>query len=295
MLALDAKEYARKIAYHLRSMSFRRRIWRIFVYILLIGGSLITFFPFLWLIRSSFMEISQIFIIPVEWIPNPFRWQNYPEALTVVPFGLYFLNTLKIVVGVLCGTLLSSSLGAFAFSRLRWHWRDRIFGLLLTTMMLPYAVTLVPTFILWSRLNLVNTFVPLILPAWFGSPFYIFLLRQFFLGIPYELDEAAYVDGASPLYVYAKIIMPLAKPALIVVSIFSFMGVWNDLLGPVIYLTDPNKFTVAVGLAQFQGMYTAQWHLLMAASTVVLLPVITLFFIAQRYFIEGIALTGLKA
>lgn len=241
------------------------------------------------------MEISQIFIIPVEWIPNPFRWQNYPEALTVVPFGLYFLNTLKIVVGVLCGTLLSSSLGAFAFSRLRWHWRDRIFGLLLTTMMLPYAVTLVPTFILWSRLNLVNTFVPLILPAWFGSPFYIFLLRQFFLGIPYELDEAAYVDGASPLYVYAKIIMPLAKPALIVVSIFSFMGVWNDLLGPVIYLTDPNKFTVAVGLAQFQGMYTAQWHLLMAASTVVLLPVITLFFIAQRYFIEGIALTGLKA
>lgn len=294
MAAAGIETYANRTRGGLKSMSLRRRVWRIIVYLLLIAGSMITFFPFLWLIRSSFMEMSQIFIMPVEWIPRPFMWQNYPEALTVVPFGLYFWNTLKIVVGVLCGTVLSSSVAAFAFSRLRWRWRDRIFTMLLTTMMLPYAVTLIPTFILWTKLELVNTLVPLILPAWFGSPFYIFLLRQFFMGIPYELDEAAYVDGASPLYVYAKIIVPLAKPALIVVSIFTFMGVWNDLLGPVIYLTDPNMFTVAVGLAQFQGMYTAQWHLLMAASTVVLLPVITLFFIAQKYFIQGIALTGLK-
>lgn len=294
MAAAGIETYANRTRGGLKSMSLRRRVWRIIVYLLLIAGSMITFFPFLWLIRSSFMEMSQIFIMPVEWIPRPFMWQNYPEALTVVPFGLYFWNTLKIVVGVLCGTVLSSSVAAFAFSRLRWRWRDRVFTMLLTTMMLPYAVTLIPTFILWTKLELVNTLVPLILPAWFGSPFYIFLLRQFFMGIPYELDEAAYVDGASPLYVYAKIIVPLAKPALIVVSIFTFMGVWNDLLGPVIYLTDPNMFTVAVGLAQFQGMYTAQWHLLMAASTVVLLPVITLFFIAQKYFIQGIALTGLK-
>lgn len=294
MAAAGIETYANRTRGGLKSMSLRRRVWRIIVYLLLIAGSMITFFPFLWLIRSSFMEMSQIFIMPVEWIPRPFMWQNYPEALTVVPFGLYFWNTLKIVVGVLCGTVLSSSVAAFAFSRLRWRWRDRIFTMLLTTMMLPYAVTLIPTFILWTKLELVNTLLPLILPAWFGSPFYIFLLRQFFMGIPYELDEAAYVDGASPLYVYAKIIVPLAKPALIVVSIFTFMGVWNDLLGPVIYLTDPNMFTVAVGLAQFQGMYTAQWHLLMAASTVVLLPVITLFFIAQKYFIQGIALTGLK-
>ena len=278
----------------LHSTSARKGIWRGFIYTVLIIGAAIAFFPFVWLIRSSFMEMSQIFIIPPEWIPRPFAWQNYPEALTVVPFGLYFVNTLKIVGGVMCGTLLSSSLAAFSFSRLRWRGRDMIFGLLLTTMMLPYAVTLIPTFILWSRLGLVNTFVPLILPAWFGSPFYIFLLRQFFLSIPYELDEAAYVDGASPLYVYWKIILPLAKPPLIVVGIFSFMGVWNDLLGPVIYLTNPDKFTVAVGLAQFRGMYAAQWHLLMAASTVVLLPVVILFFVAQKYFIEGIALTGLK-
>ncbi len=274
--------------------SVRRRISRILIYSILILGSLVTVFPFAWLLRSSVMEMGQIFIMPPEWIPRPFAWNNYPDALTTVPFGLYFGNTLKIVVGVIIGTILSSSLAAFSFARLRWRGRDRIFGLLLTTMMLPYAVTLIPTFILWRNLQLVNTFAPLVLPAWFGAPFYIFLLRQFFMGIPFELDEAAYVDGASPLYVYWSVILPLAKPALIVVSIFSFMGVWNDLLGPVIYLTDPNKFTVAVGLAQFTGMYTAQWHLLMAASVVVLLPVILLFFVAQKYFIQGIALTGLK-
>ena len=275
-------------------ISVRKKVWRIFIYTILIAGAAIALFPFVWLVRSSFMEMSQIFVIPPEWIPRPFVWENYPEALTVVPFGLYFLNTLKIIVGVICGTLLTSSLGAFSFSRLRWRWRDVIFGLLLTTMMLPYAVTLIPTFILWSRLNLVNTFVPLILPAWFGSPFYIFLLRQFFMSIPFELDEAAYVDGASPLYVYWNVILPLAKPPLIVVGIFAFLGAWNDLLGPVIYLTNPHRFTVAVGLAQFKGMYSAQWHLLMAASTVVLLPVVILFFVAQKYFIEGIALTGIK-
>ncbi|MGI6567035.1 MAG: carbohydrate ABC transporter permease [Limnochordia bacterium] len=279
----------------LHRISARKAIWRVFIYAVLFIGAAVALFPFVWLVRSSFMEMRQIFIIPPEWIPRPFVWRNYVEAMTVVPFGLYFTNTIKIVVGVMCGTLLSSSLAAFSFSRLRWRGRDVIFGILLTTMMLPYAVTLVPTFILWSRLSLVNTFVPLTLPAWFGPPFYIFLLRQFFMSIPYELDEAAYVDGASPLYVYWRVILPLAKPPLIVVGIFSFLGVWNDLLGPVIYLTNPDKFTVAVGLAQFRGMYSAQWHLLMAASTVVLLPVIVLFFIAQKYFIEGIALTGLKA
>jgi len=278
----------------LKRRPVQKRIATLITYTLLGIGSVITLFPFAWLVRSSFMEMSQIFIVPPEWIPRPFVWQNYPDALTTVPFGLYFLNTVKIAVGVVLGTVISSALAAFSFSRLRWRGRDLVFGILLTTMMLPYAVTLIPTFILWSRLGLVNTFTPLIAPAWFGAPFYIFLLRQFFMTIPYELDEAAYVDGASPLYVFSSIMLPLAKPALIVVAIFSFLGVWNDLLGPVIYLTDPNKFTVAIGLAQFTGMYTAQWHLLMAAATVVILPVIILFFLGQRYFIEGITLTGMK-
>lgn len=278
----------------LKRRSTRIQLGRLLTYFLLIVGAIVTLVPFVWLVRSSFMEMSQIFIVPPEWIPRPFMWENYPQALTVVPFGLYFLNTFKIAIGVVTGTVITSALAAFSFSRLRWRGRDVIFGVLLTTMMLPYAVTLIPTFILWSRLGLVNTFIPLVVPAWFGTPFSIFLLRQFFMTIPYELDEAAYVDGASPLYVFGSVILPLAKPALIVVGIFSFLGVWNDLLGPVIYLTDPKKFTVAIGLAQFVGLYTAQWHLLMAAATVVILPVIILFFFGQRYFIEGITLTGMK-
>ncbi len=276
------------------SYSVQRLVMRILTYAVLIVGAAVSFFPFVWLVRSSVMEMWQIFITPPEWIPNPWAWHNYPMAMTTVPFARYFLNTLQIVLGVSVGTMLTSTLAAFSFSRLRWKFRDLVFTILLTTMMLPYAVTLIPTFILWSRLGLVNTYAPLIAPSWFGVPFFIFLCRQFFMGIPYELDEAAYVDGASPFFVYWRIILPLAKPALIVVGIFSFMNVWNDLLGPVIYLSNPNKFTVALGLAQFQGMYTAQWHLLMAASTVVLLPVIVVFFIAQKYFIQGIALTGLK-
>lgn len=277
-----------------KSLSKQKALIRGLTYFVLILGAAVSVFPFIWLVRSSFMEMWQIFITPPEWIPRPWAWGNYPKALTSVPFARYFLNTLQIVVGVLVGTVFTSSVAAFSFARLRWKFRDAVFGVLLTTMMLPYAVTLIPTFILWSRLGAIDTFVPLIAPAWFGSPFYIFLCRQFFMGIPYELDEAAYMDGASPFYVYWSVILPLSKPALIVIGIFSFMSVWNDLLGPVLYLSDPKMYTVAIGLAQFQGMYNAQWHLLMAASVVVLLPVIVLFFIAQKYFIQGIALTGLK-
>jgi len=273
----------------------RKRTLKIFIYILLFFGAVISSLPFMWLIRSSFMEMGQIFIFPPEWIPRPFTWQNYPEALTVVPFARYLINTMTIVVGVEAGVLLTSTLCAFSFARLRWPSRNLIFGILLTSLMLPYAVALIPTFILWSYLGGVNTFAPLIVPAWFGGGiFNIFLLRQFFLTIPFALDEAAYIDGATPLQVYWSVILPLAKPVLIVVAIFTFIGVWNDLLGPVIYLTDPDKFTLAIGLAQFRSMYSAQWHLLMAASTVVTLPIVIIFFIAQRYFIQGIVLTGLK-
>lgn len=273
----------------------RKGAFKIFIYILLFSGAAIASIPFVWLIRSSFMEMGQIFIFPPEWIPNPFRWQNYPEALTVVPFARYFINTMLIVAGVEGGVLLTSTLSAFSFARLRWHARDLVFVVLLTSLMLPYAVTLIPTFILWRYLRGVNTFAPLIAPAWFGGGiFNIFLLRQFFLTIPFQLDEAAYIDGASPVRVYWSVILPLAKPALVVVAIFTFIGVWNDLLGPVVYLTDPDKFTLAIGLAQFRSMYSAQWHLLMAASTLVTLPMIIIFFMAQRYFIRGIVLTGLK-
>jgi multiple sugar transport system permease protein len=273
----------------------RRTIIRIITYIVLFIGSVVCLIPLIWLIRSSFMETGQIFIIPPEWIPKPFRWQNYIEALSSLPFGRYLLNTLEILIFVEMGTLLTATVCAYSFARLRWPGRDLIFGILLTSLMLPYAVTLIPTFILWKYLRGINTFAPLIIPSWFGGGvFYIFLLRQFFLTIPFELDEAAYIDGASPLYVYWNIILPLAKPAIIVVGIFTFLGVWNDLLGPVIYLNDPDKFTVAIGLAQFVSSYASYWNYLMAAAATMTLPVVILFFVAQRYFIQGITLTGLK-
>ena len=270
-------------------------IGRMFVYFLLILGSVAMLFPFAWLIRSSLMGTAQIFTFPPEWIPKPFMWSNYSESLTIVPFYKYLLNTLTIEVFAVTGVIFSSSLAAYSFARLRWTGRNIIFGIILSTMMLPYAVTLIPTFMGWKTLGGVNTFLPLIIPAWFGGgAFNIFLLRQFFMTIPKELDEAAYIDGASPVGVLFRIVLPLSKPALIVVGLFTFIGTWNDFLGPLIYLNDDSKFTLALGLASFKGMYNAQWGYLMAASAAVVSPIILLFFFMQRYFIEGIALTGTK-
>lgn len=268
---------------------------KVLVYVLLIAGAVPTLLPLIWLVRSALMDSGQIFVSPPEWIPKPFAWDNFTGALTQVPFARYFLNTMVLEAGVLIGTMLSCSLAAFSFARLRWRHKNLVFGILMSGVMLPYAVTLIPTFLFWQKLGLVNTYVPLILPHWFGTGvFNIFLLRQFFLSIPYELDESAYIDGATPFQVYWRIILPLSKPALAVVGVFTFLGVWNDYLGPLIYLNDSDKYTLAMGLASFQGTYTAQWGYLMAAAAVVLLPIVILFAFAQKYFVEGIALTGLK-
>jgi multiple sugar transport system permease protein len=268
---------------------------KILVYALLVAGAIPTLLPLIWLVRSALMNSGQIFVSPPQWIPKPFAWDNFTGALTQVPFARYFLNTLIIEAGVLIGTLLSCSLAAFSFARLRWKHKNLVFGLLMSGVMLPYAVTLIPTFLFWQKIGMVNTYVPLVLPSFFGTAvFNIFLLRQFFLSIPYELDESAYIDGASPFQVYWRIILPLSKPALAVVGVFTFLGVWNDYLGPLIYLNDSDKYTLAMGLASFQGTYTAQWGYLMAAAAVVLLPIVLLFAFAQKYFVEGIALTGLK-
>lgn len=268
---------------------------RILTYAILIAGSLAMLLPLAWLVRSSLMDNAQIFSFPPEWVPKPFTWSNYSEALTTAPFGTYFLNTLKIELFVLTGVLVTSTLSAYSFARLRWTGRERVFALLLTTLMMPYAVTLIPTFIMWRSLGAINTIAPLTIPAWFGGgAFNIFLLRQFFMSIPKELDEAAYMDGAKPVTVLLRIILPLSRPALIVVALFAFIDVWNDFLGPLIYLNTDDKFTLALGLASFKGLMTAQWGYLMAASTAVLAPVLVLFFIGQRFFIEGITLTGIK-
>lgn len=276
----------------------RRRVRRVLVYAVLVAGVIPTVLPFIWLVRSALMDNNQMFIAPPEWIPNPFEWSNFSGALTAQPFARYFLNTMIIEVFTVTGTLLTCSIAAFSFSRLRWRGRNVVFGILLSGLMLPQAVLLVPTFLMWDAVQAINTYYPLIVPAWLGGAgggiFNVFLLRQFFLTIPYELDEAAYIDGASPWRVFWQVIVPLSKPALMVVGIFTFIRTWNEFLDPLIYLNDSSKFTLALGLASFQGTYNAQWGYLMAAATATILPIILLFFFAQRYLIEGVTLTGVK-
>lgn len=276
-------------------MRGEKKISKSIIYIILFFISFVCLVPFYWMIRSSLMDMSQIFTMPPIWIPKPIKFSNYKEALTMLPFGRYFLNTLFVVVFTVLGTVITSSLCAYSFSRIEWKGRDTVFGILLTAMMIPFAVTLIPTFIGWQKLGVVNSYAPLIVPAWFGGGvFNVFLLRQFFRTIPKELDEAARIDGAGHFTIYSKIIIPLSKPSLIVVSLFSFMGSWNDFLGPLVYLNDGDKFTLSLGLMQFQGMYSAQWQYMMAAATVVLVPIVIIFFIGQKYFIEGISMSGMK-
>lgn len=269
---------------------------RVSLYAIALAVGFVMLMPLVWLIRSSFMGMGQIFRFPPEWIPNPWQFQNYPDALSTVPlFPLYFGNTMIVLVPTVVGTVLTASISAFGFSRLRWPGRDVVFGVLMTALMLPYAVTLIPTFLLWTNIGLVNTHWPLIVPHWFGGNiFFVFLLRQFFRTIPSELDQAAIIDGANPMQILFYIVLPLSKPAMIAAAIFSGLFAWNDFLGPLVYLHNSRLFTLALGLSQFTGMYTSMWHLLMAASTMIILPVVVLFFFAQRYFIEGITLTGTK-
>jgi multiple sugar transport system permease protein len=278
----------------------RRRTWgRPLLYVVLVVGAVPTMLPFVWLMRSALMGDNQIFIAPPEWLPNPFEWANFSGSLTAQPFARYFVNTMIIEVLRVVGSVLTCAIAGFSFARLRWRGRNVVFAVLLSSVMLPYAVSLIPTFVMWRSLGALDTFLPLWVPAFFGGAgggvFSIFLLRQFFLTIPFELDEAAYIDGASPWKVFWTIILPLSKPALVVVTIFVFIDTWNDFLNPLLYLSSEENYTLALGLASFQSVYTAQWGYLMAASAAVIAPIIALFFFLQRYFIEGVTLTGIKS
>jgi len=269
-------------------------IKKIIHHFFLIIGSIIFIFPFYWLISTSLKEEANIFVLPPQLIPNPIQWQNYVDMFLYFPFLRFFINSVYVSTLTILGTLISCSLVAFSFARLKWPGRDIFFVILLSTMMLPFQVTMVPLYLIFRNLGWVDTFKPLWIPAWFGNAFYIFLLRQFFQGIPRELEDAAKVDGASYFCIYSRIILPLSKPALLTVVIFTFMGAWNDFIGPLIYLNSTEKLTLALGLRLFQSQFGGEWALLMAASTVMTLPLVILFFIAQRYFIQGIVLTGLK-
>ena len=251
--------------------------------------------PAWWMIITSLKTIQEVFVYPPTIIPKNVAWSNYPEALKLIPFFLYVRNTLIITIPNVVGTLISSSLAAYGFSRVRWPGRDVVFVLVLSTMMLPYQVTMIPLYVLFIQgLDWGNTFYPLIIPGLFGSAFDIFLLRQFFMGIPMELSDAARIDGCSHLGIYGRIIMPLSKPALATVGIFSFLWSWNWFVGPLLYLNRERLWTLALGLQAYRTTHAVSWNYMMAAATVFTIPVIILFFFAQRTFIQGIALTGIK-
>jgi multiple sugar transport system permease protein len=261
----------------------------------LIFMAIIMLTPFVWLVSSSFKSQTQIFQYPPQWIPDPFHPENYVNALTAKPFGTYLLNTLKIVGLNVIAVVFSSSFCAYGFARIRFPGRDFWFGIVIATLFLPYAILIVPSFLIFSRLGWIDTILPLTVPLFFGGgAFNIFLLRQFFRTIPEELADAARIDGCGEFGIYWRIMMPLAKPALITVAIFTFLNSWNDLLGPIIYLRSPQNFTVAVGLASFRSTLDVSWDLQLAASTAMIIPVILLFFFAQRYFIQGVVMSGLK-
>jgi ABC-type glycerol-3-phosphate transport system permease component len=271
------------------------QVWTWGTKITLVVMAVIMLMPFVWLVSSSLKSQIQIFSYPPQWIPNPVHWENYINALTIKPFGLYLINTLKIVILNVIAVVFSSSFVAYGFARIRFPGRDFWFGIVMATLFLPYAILIVPSFIIFTRLGWVDTILPLTVPLFFGGgAFNIFLLRQFFRTIPEELADAARIDGCGEFGIYWRIMLPLAKPALITVAIFTFLNAWNDLLGPIIYLRSPSNFTVAVGLASFRSTLDVSWDLQLAATTAVIIPVVILFFFAQRYFIKGIVMTGLK-
>lgn len=277
-----------------RSISASRYISKTIAYILLIVGSIICLIPFLWMLSASFKDPAFIFSEPVQWIPKPWLWSNYVTAFERMPFALYTWNTLEITFFSVIGLIFSSSFVAFGFARMRFPGRDVLFIILLATMMLPPQVTMIPVFRIFSSIGWYDTFLPLIVPSFFGAPFYIFLLRQYLMTIPHEMDEAARIDGANTWQVYSKVLLPQMKPALATVGIFSFMGSWNDFLGPLIYLDSPEKRTLALGLYAFQGQYSVDWNYLMAASAVVMLPLLIIFIVGQKYFIQGVVVSGVK-
>jgi multiple sugar transport system permease protein len=277
-----------------RSRVAIRQARRLATYIALTGLGLMFTIPFVWLLSTSLKPPAQLFRLPPEWVPNPFTWSNYAQATTIIPFWLYLKNTLYIALFNVAASVVSCSLVAYGFARIRWPGRDLLFMVLVSTLMVPYAVTLIPTFLIFRDLGWINTPHPLTVPALTGNAFFIFLLRQFYLTIPEELSSAARIDGAGELQIYWRIILPLAKPALAVVALFTFMGNWNDFLGPLVYLSDRDQYTLAIGLYGFLSRSGSAWGPLMAAATLMVLPIVALFFLTQRTFIQGITLTGIK-
>jgi multiple sugar transport system permease protein len=283
-----------------RRMKMRKRVGKVLgsfaKHFALITVGLIFILPMYWMISSALKPNAEMFLMPPKWFPSQLLWQRFPDAFSAIPFLRLTANTSYITLYNVVATLISCTLVAYGFSVLQWKGREFFFYVLISTMILPYQVTLIPQYIIFSKMHWINTFNPLNVPAWFGTPFLIFLLRQFFMTIPVDLVDAAKIDGASHPLILWKIFLPLSTPAMATMAIFTFMWNWNDFLGPLIYLSDPKKMTLTLGLYNYIGPSWSRtdWGELLAASTMITLPPVILFFFAQRTFIQGISVTGVK-
>lgn len=266
---------------------------KVLLYALLIIIGIIMVVPFLWMISTSLKEQYDTVKIPPVWIPNPPRWQNYVDLFTQQPMLQFMLNTIKIVFFVVLGQLFFSSLAAYSFARIKFKGRTVMFFFYIATLMVPGQVTMIPTYLMFAKVGLVDNHIVLILPAFF-SAFGVFLLRQFFMSLPKELEEAAEIDGCNPFTTYYRIMLPLIVPAMLTLGVFTLMNTWNDYMGPLIYLTTPEKYTMTLGIAYFKGVYTTQWNLVMAGSVLSVIPILVAYLCAQKYFVEGIAFSGVK-
>lgn len=266
---------------------------RVLLYIVLILIAVIMVVPFLWMLSTSLKTQYDAVKIPPVWIPDPPQWENYVKLFTEQPMFQFMLNTIKIVFFVVLGQLFFSSLAAYSFARISFKGRNVVFFLYIATLMVPGQVTMIPTYLMFAKAGLTDNHLALILPAFF-SAFGVFLLRQFFMSLPRELEEAAEIDGCNPFMTYWRIMLPLVVPAMLTLGVFTLMNTWNDYMGPLIYLSSPEKYTMTLGIAYFKGVYTTQWNLVMAGSIVSVMPILIAYLCAQKYFIEGIAFSGVK-
>ena len=288
---MDAPQLLRA---HSARMQFVQTLRQLAIYTALIVLAVLWMLPMVWMVSTSLKVDEQVMRFPPIWVPNPVNWANYPEALSFIPFFLYMRNTLIVCAGGMVGVLFSCPAVAYGLSRIRWPGRDVLFIITVSTMMLPFQVIMLPLFVFFRNLGWINTWLPLIVPSFFGSAFYIFLLRQFFMTIPMELSDAARIDGASEFGIFVRIILPLTKSTVAVIVLFEVLFRWRDFMGPLIYLNESRLYTISLGLQQYSWEHGTEWAYLMAASTVVTLPVIIVFLFTQHMFIEGITLTGIK-
>ncbi len=273
----------------------RKVVSKVLTYVLMIIGALIFILPFFWMISSSLKPLHQIFKLPIQWIPKPITWSNYIIPWTEIPLGIYFRNSATIAAFAIIGTLFSCSLAGYSFARIRFVGRKVWFIAVLATLMVPYQVTIIPLFLLFRNFGLLDTHLALILPHFFGAPFFVFMMRQFFLTLPEELADSARIDGANSLQIFTWIYMPLAKPVIVAVLSFSFLRSWNQFFTPLIFLSSMEKYTLPVGITMLSGEFMDNWHWIMAVSVVTIMPCLFIFFACQKLFVQGIAFTGIKS